>query len=151
MVKLFHPVYTFRERAPEWVLSIGLLMWGIATSWHPEIFQSSSFAPLLYLADPQTWVVWTTSVAMFRLVFLAINGAWRPTPHLRAIGSVGGFTIWGSLFFISVFDDTNQRVTGIALYGMLVAFELMALWWAAGDAKIVDQMQSLKKQVNNGN
>lgn len=137
--------YPFRDRAPEWILSTGLLIWGFSIHLFPQVFESNAFIPLLSIMSAEAWATSTILLGSIRLMALIINGAWRPTAHLRAIGSVLGIIIWSSLFIISLMN-ASERASGIASYGMLLAFDFMALWWAAGDAKLVDQLAKSKKE-----
>lgn len=140
--------YSFRERAPEWILSIGLLIWGVSLALHPGLFEAVGYyRPLLNIMSQQGWVVATMGIALFRLISLSINGLWRPTTHMRAIGAIGGVTIWSSLFIISLLNQ-NARATGVGTFGMLLAFDFLALWWAAGDAKVVDQLARKQRGIN---
>jgi hypothetical protein len=130
--------YSFRERAPEWVLSAGLVLWGYSVLINPELFTSAiTYKPLLTLLSQNMWAYLTICIGLFRLAALTINGMWRPTTHFRAIGSAASVTIWASLVIISLFN-LPERAPYIAVYGMLLAFDMMALWWAAGDAKLAD-------------
>lgn len=132
--------YSLRERAPEWILSVGMVVIGVMILGTPGLFENNAYySPLLAIASQKSWAIFEIVVGLFRLVSLGINGLWRPTAHFRAIGAVGGVTVWGSLFVISVLN-TAARAPGIGTFGMLLAFDLMALWWAAGDAKIADQV-----------
>lgn len=145
----FRPMYTFRERAPEWVLSWGLIIIGITFSAYPEVFARAGYIPLLSIMSPKAWVGWITSIGLIRIISLTVNGAWRPTPHIRVFGSIAGLTIWSSLLCASLLEPFIDA-TNLSTFGMLLSFELMALWWAAGDAKLVDILAKRKKQVANG-
>jgi hypothetical protein len=140
--------YSFRERFPEWVLSIGLTLWGITLFVTPNLFiEYDIYRPLLSFASQKVWAYLTMCIGLFRLTALVINGVWKPTSHLRALGAVGGVTIWASLVIISVLSVT-EPIPAISVYGMLLAFDTMALWWAAGDAKKADIMANAEKELN---
>lgn len=145
MIILKPKKYSFRERAPEWILAIGLLAWGIAIAANPTLFTTTTFEALLNIMPQENWAFVTIFIGILRLVALIINGAWRPTAHFRALGAVGGVTIWASLFIISLIN-VGDRAPGIATYGMLLTFDFLALWWAAGDAKLVDELAKSKKE-----
>lgn len=140
--------YSFRDRAPEWVLSAGLLLWGIMIALTPDLFSIAKiYTPLLALLSQQTWAILTICVGALRLVSLTINGLWRPTAHFRAMGAAAGSVLWGSLLSISVLDSA-ARAPGISIFSMLMVLEFMALWFAAGDAKLADQAAKSKKESN---
>jgi hypothetical protein len=150
MILLRTKKYSFRERFPEWVLSLGLIVWGVSVINQPDLFNShSTYQPLLDIMSQSFWAWLTIGIGAFRLSVLAINGAWRPTAHFRAIGAAGGVTVWASLTIISILS-LPERAPAIGTYGMLLAFDLMALWWAAGDAKIVDQLAKREQDVSDG-
>ncbi len=128
---------TFRERAPEWALSAGMIGWGMLTLASPNLFSDKAFwAPLLAIASQSAWGIAVTTVGFIRLAFLVINGAWRPSAHIRAIGCVFGVMLWGSLF-ISILSMEWVTPTS-AIYGALIGLDLLSLWFAAGDAKLAD-------------
>jgi hypothetical protein len=142
--------YSFRERAPEWILSAGLLVYGLMLALNPTLYETSFYAPLLRVMSQESWTISTVFIAVFRLLALAVNGAWRPTAHFRALGAVGGVIIWSSLFIISV-TNAQARAPGIGTFGMLLAFDFLALWWAAGDAKLVDQIAKRQRGADGNN
>lgn len=93
------------------------------------------------------WGYLTFSVGLFRLIFLTINGRWRPSVHLRALGAIAGVTIWASLVVVSALH-LPEKAPSIAIYSVLTIFDGMALWWAAGDAKLADINARLEKETN---
>jgi hypothetical protein len=139
--------YSFRERCPEWILAIGLMVWGLMIATHPSLFSTSFYQPLVSVMSQASWATITILIGLIRLIALTINGVWRPTAHLRAAGAVGGILIWSSLFIISVLNS-YARAPGIGTYGMLLAFDFFALWWAAGDAKLVDEIAKRQRELN---
>lgn len=128
---------TFRERMPEWVQSVCMVLWGFTTIAAMGLFEANSFfAPLLLLMGQQAWGVFAIVVGTVRLSFLVINGAWRPSAHIRAIGCVFGCLLWGSLFVSAL--SLPWITPAVATYGTMLAFDLFSLWFAAGDAKLAD-------------
>ena len=142
--------YTFRERAPEWILSFGLILWGIFVLAIPTLFDSGTYKVLLSVMSQEAWGWAPIIIGLFRLMALAINGHWKNSTHLRALGAVGGVTIWASLCLVSLMN-LNERGTGVSTFGMLMVFDFLALWWAAGDAKLMDnESAQVIKDVRNG-
>lgn len=128
-----------KARASEWVLSIGLFFFGLALSLTPsEKFIKSAYGSLTSILSQPLWITLIISVALFRLTILVIDLKAFSLPHLRAAGTLMGIVIWSSLFSAVM----TYRFTGAAIYGTLLIFEFMALWWAAGDAKLVDKESS---------
>ena len=127
---------------------MGLAAWGYAILINPDLFTSSSvYKPLLSLMAQETWAYLTICIGLFRLIALTINGLWRPTAHLRAVGAAGSVTIWASLVIISLLS-LPDRAPAVGTYSMLLAFDAMAMWWAAGDAKMLDILSKIEKESN---
>ena len=140
--------YPFRDRVPEWVLSVGLLLWGVVLSLNPSLFTTmASLKPLLTVAPQAFWAVGTILIGLYRLFSLTIENYFSKTPHMRAIGAASGIMVWGSFFIVSLLN-MPERVSGIPIYGMLLTFDFLTLWWAAGDAKLVDQLAKSSRGVN---
>ena len=128
---------TFRERASEWALSLTILGYGLITFSEKGTFVGKPFfAPLLRLMDQEHWAWTLITIGLIRFIFLVVNGAWRPSAHIRALGCAMGAMVWGS-FFVSAFGLDYVTPT-LCIYGMLVGLDLLSLWFAAGDAKMAD-------------
>jgi hypothetical protein len=128
---------TFRERMPEWVTSAGMLVWGLLAIFAVGLFEKMPlFHPLLLVMTQFKWGLITTSIGSIRLLFLVINGAWRPSAHVRAIGCGFGCMLWGSLTVSAL--QLDWILTTTAVYITLMAIEFFSLGFAAGDAKIAD-------------
>lgn len=136
----------FRERAPEWITSIGMLWWGLVTLFMPELFAQPFFYPLSVFMDQPFWGILCSLSGFGGVVALTINGLWRPTAHLRAITAILRITIWSSLLLASL--TTIGRQLGVPTFAMLMVLDTFALWWAAGDAKLADDIA--KKRITNG-
>lgn len=138
----------FRERFPEWVTSIGMLWWGIVALLIPELFQQAYFFPLNILMAQPFWALAAMVIGAGSIISLLVNGVWRPTAHFRALCSVLKIGIWTTLLLASA--TAPGRQLGIPTFGMLMAFDIAALWWAAGDARLADDLAKKNKQVTNG-
>lgn len=87
-----HFAETFPRRVMEWVsasciASFGLLLCaGVATGFLDPIPAGERYLEgLVRIAPLSAWGPWLLIIGMWRLVALTINGAWRPTPHMRAL------------------------------------------------------------------
>jgi hypothetical protein len=128
---------TFRERASEWVQAMGMLMWGMIVIFAPGLFASQEFFfPLVELMPQMSWGFLAFLVGLIRIIFLVINGAWRPSAHIRAVGCVMGVLLWGSLLISAL--SLGWLTPTTAIYTMLVLLDLLSLWFSAGDAKLAD-------------
>jgi hypothetical protein len=128
---------TFRERMPEWIQATGMLLWGLMTLFSPDLFAHQHFfQPLLQIMPQVAWGMAATLVGLIRLIFLVINGAYRPSAHIRAFGCVLGCLLWGSLLISALALDWLTPTTSI--YVMLLGLDFLSLWFSAGDAKLAD-------------
>jgi len=128
---------TFRERMPEWVLATGMLCWGLIALASPNLFATQElFKALLNFLPEMVWGVSVASVGIVRLIFLVINGAWRPSAHIRAVGCFLGSMFWSSLVIASLMLAWLTPTT--ALFATLLGLDILSLWFSAGDAKLAD-------------
>lgn len=129
---------TFRERMPEWALSMCMIGWGLlAMASNGMFFDQAFYHPLLDLMPSQElWGILVLAVGLIRMVFLVINGAFRPSAHIRAIGCVLGSVLWGSLLVAGLNLQWLSPITSI--YATLLTLDLLSLWFSAGDAKLAD-------------
>lgn len=138
---------TFRERVTEWTLAVSILLWGALVLANPGLFSQPFFQPLAAVMSQEFWGLTATIVGVLRVVFLFINGGWRPSAHIRAIGAAFGVAIWASLFFAAA--GLEQRIASAALFGGFVFLDFMSFWWAVGDAKVAD-MAARKQRLQDG-
>ena len=128
---------TFRERSAEWAQAAGMIAWGLLTLTSKDLFtEQEFFTPLLNITSQANWGITAALIGFLRLIFLVINGAWRPSAHIRAMGCVFGTMLWGSLFIAGL--SLTWVTPATALYGTLLGLDLLSLWFAAGDAKLAD-------------
>ena len=128
---------TFRERVSEWLSATAMIAWGMLTIASPGLFAHQPFfKPLLNIMPQDAWGTAATFIGFLRIIFLVINGAWRPSAHIRAIGCVLGTMLWGSLFLSAL--AVGWVAPTAALSGALLGSDLISLWFTAGDAKLAD-------------
>lgn len=147
MIILKSQKYPFRDRAPEWVSSAGLLAWGLAILFTPGLFEKEGYASLASLMSQYGWASLTIGVGLAKLGLLSIDRFRPGFAHSRAIASVASIGIWGALMVVSLFNFT-ERGSAVALYGIPFTLDFFALWWAAGDAKLVDEAAKKSKEAN---
>lgn len=128
---------TFRERIPEWITSFAMLCWGIIVLSEPaELWQMEYFSVLAKYASQQTWGVVTIALGSLRLIALGINGAWRPTGHIRAIGAASGVVVWTAI--IMGYASLAWNPPAFATKSAMLLLDLLSVSYAAGDAKRAD-------------
>lgn len=126
-----------KERFNEWAVGLGLLLWGAVTLTNPGYFNTSpAFTELLALASQPLWGYTAIILGMIRVVFLIINGTWRRSAHLRAVGSGLSAIFWASVF--GSYLTIGQITPNLATVGALLALDMYSLWFAAEDAKYSD-------------
>jgi hypothetical protein len=122
---------------PEWIQAAGMLGWGLLVLASPGTFQAQEFFhPLLILMSQTQWGISAMLIGITRLVFLVINGAWRPSAHIRAVGCGLGAMLWGSLLVSAL--NLSWITPTSAIFTMLLGLDLISLWFSAGDAKLAD-------------
>ena len=137
---------TFRERMPEWVQATGMLAWGLMALASADLFNAQEFFhPLLKFMSQTAWGIAVSTVGLIRLTFLVINGAWRPSAHIRAVGCAAGTLLWGCLFISAL--NLGWLTPTVAIYAMLLGLDLISLWFSAGDAKLADLSAKGKLKV----
>ncbi len=130
---------TFPTRASEWALALMLFLWSVVLTLNPDLFvETQSFKPLSRLVDQQTWAILCFVVGGGRLIMLAINGAWRRTPHLRTGAAFISCVFW---FQISVgLFESGTFGTGLAVYPVLLFLDAYNCIRAARDAGSSDRI-----------
>jgi hypothetical protein len=123
---------TFRDRLSEWFLSVALIGWGFITLNSNGFFEHQE--PLYSIL--LQWGGLAVLVGITRFIFLIINGAWRPSAHIRALGCIFGCLTWGTLLLSTPSWGWNTPTT--ALYATFLSLDFISLWFASGDAKIAD-------------
>lgn len=141
----------FRERLPEWISSIALMFWGVILLGEaPELWDREYFSVLSHIATQKIWSFACILVGTIRVISLAINGAWRPTAHLRALGAGLGAILWAAILVSYMGLPWNPP--SMSLYAAMIFTDVVALWFAAGDAKLSDiKAYRDKEVVKNGN
>jgi len=129
---------TFPGRASEWALGLILFNWSLILTLNPELFEvSRSFVALRQLFDQSTWALLCLVGGGGRLIILAINGAWRRSPHARAAGAFLACFFW---FQISIgLYQAGTGGTGLAVYPVLFFLDVFNVIRAGGEAGISDR------------
>lgn len=132
---------TFPTRATEWGKAVMLFLWGVVLAFNTDLLATTpSLTPSLQLASQPAWAYACLVVGGARLVMLVINGAWRRSPHLRAVAAFISCFFW---FQISVgLIEAGTYGTGLAIYPVLLALEIYNVFRAARDAGTSDRIHT---------
>ena len=128
---------SLRDRLPEWISAIAMFLWGLILITEPANIVTSAYFSVLFQIMPQlAWGSIAIIAGTIRILSLFINGYWRPTAHLRAVGAFLGTTLWGSL--IISYLSLPWTPPAVAAKFALFLTDAAALWFAASDAKLAD-------------
>ena len=132
-----HFAEAFFPRRSEWAGAALLCLGGWVLSSNPDLMATSSGKAFDLMKATFTQPTWAQLLMVgggLRLMVLAINGAWRRSPHLRALASIlSGFFWWQiAASFYASFG------LGYAAYVVFLSLEFSNLIVAARDARTVD-------------
>lgn len=126
-----------QSRFAEWTVGAALICWGLIVLSNPTLFATTSIYSAMTDIAPQTiWGYTAVLIGLLRITFLIINGTWRRSAHLRAIGSGLSACLWAALW--SSYFALDNPVPNLATIGALLALDIYSVWFAAADAKHSD-------------
>jgi hypothetical protein len=135
---IVHFQKTFRVRAAEWFLAGVVFLWGVVLIQPADTFAlSHSYDELARWANEPTWAWFCLVGGGTRLAALAINGAARPSPHVRAV-----FAALSAFFFAQIslgLALSGGVTTGLAVYPLAACFDIYNAMRAAEDAAQSDR------------
>lgn len=140
--------HTFPQRVSEWLLAAAMTVWGLLLARQGSAALDEAFyAPLTAVMGVKAWAAYCVSVGVFRLSALAINGSWRPTPHLRAIAATLSTLFWLQIAWGAV--TIGAPVAVAAVYPLLLILELHAAYRASMEARVADMdaRKTMKRPV----
>lgn len=128
---------SFPIRVMEWLLAGIMLSWSLVC-WNlrPDEWHQPIFSGLAALADQNTWAFMAFWIGVIRLAALMINGAWRPSPHLRAAGAFLTCFMWLQLTLGLL--GAEIRGVGIAIVPWLLLADIYNVFRASNDARLSD-------------
>lgn len=131
-------------RAVEWLLACLLIAWGVGVLLPGIVLDGDIYAPLVALAPEVAWGNFAVAVGSLRVGALYINGSWRRTPILRAIGAGLGVVWWivlGGLYVVAV-NQGAKPFPFIMAYPVFVYFELLSMYRCGVD---MNEMGALRR------
>lgn len=135
---------TFPARASEWALGTILFNWSLVLLFNEALFSAGrSYAVLGQLMGQETWAGLCLVCGGGRLLILAINGAWRRSPHLRALFAFLSCFFW---FQITLgMAQAGTQGTGLAVYPVLFLLDAFNTLRAMGEAGLSDRIHGRKQ------
>ena len=136
---------TFPGRASEWALGFMLFGWAVILAANPDLFtEGMGYRGLAAVFHQQVWMWLCLVVGGGRLIVLAINGAWRRSPHLRGTAAFISCFFW---FEVTVgIIQTGLVNTGLAIYPVLFLLDAFNAIRAMGEAGLSDRIHGRGKK-----
>ncbi len=128
---------TFPIRVTEWLLACIMLSWSIVC-WNltDAEWANPIYSGLSRMGEQQSWAFFAFAIGAIRLAALTINGAWRPSPHLRGAGAFLACFMWLQMS-LGIFAS-ELVVTGVAVFPWLFIADIYNVFRAAHDARLSD-------------
>lgn len=111
----YNPIY--KDRIPEWMAAGAMFLASIQLLWLTDTLEhAQGYAVFEYFGIPKVVpIAFLGAIGLLRLVSLAINGRWRRTPMIRAIGAIisamfftllclGGYTVAAIFLMADVYS-----------------------------------------------
>lgn len=136
---------TFPLRVAEWFLAMVAMVWGLIVASNPGMFQENqSFRAMLNMAPQGVWGWTAATVGAIGLSALTVNGAWRSTPHIRAVCAFMRCLLWAHI--ITGLSGSGAPTTGLAVYPGMLILEVFNTFRAMADARASDEYARLAKE-----
>lgn len=138
---------TFPTRASEWALGLMLFLWAVVLISNPDVFTNGpSYRGLEMVATQDTWALLCLVIGGGRLLVLAINGAWRRSPHMRSGAAFLSCFFWYQITIGMM--QSGTWATGLAVYPVLLGLDAFNAIRTLGEAGASDNIH--KRAANDG-
>lgn len=134
----------FFPRLSEWACATAVFGVGVVLHVNADLMenlQSNAYQLMLTIGPQATWAKALIIFGICRLLVLLINGAWRRSPHLRAVMAI-----------LSCFPLYTIAMSFLPVFGIAMVFAWIFLGMdvinavrAAGDARTVDHAHARGK------
>lgn len=130
----------FPARAPEWINSVTMMVWGAYVILHPAVFDQTALRGLASMAWYQPaagfWGLLTFGVGFVRMGALFVNGAYSRTPLIRLFASLVSAFVWSQI--VIGLWILGEPSTGLVMYGSAVCVDLLSAYRASKDVAMVE-------------
>lgn len=119
-----------RTRAVEYMLALLQLAWGLAVVSPLVTLSGPNYRTLIAIAPEVVWGNFALAIGGLRLAALIINGQWRRTPLMRAIGAACGVMWWivlGGLYVIAA-NEGAPAFPFMFCYPVFIFFEFFSMY-----------------------
>lgn len=128
---------SFPLRVTEWFCAFVMAHWGLLILLNPAAMTASpTWVHMVDLAEPALWGGMAALVGLIRIAALAINGAWRQSPHTRAACAFVSVFLWLQITWALMQNDSST--TGQAIYPWLLLLDMWNVARASADARLSD-------------
>jgi hypothetical protein len=102
----------------------------------PAEWSQPVYSGLARLGSANTWAFFAFCLGALRLAALTINGAWRPSPHLRAAGAFLACFMWLQISLGVMTADV--KAAELAIFPWLLLADIYNVFRASSDARVSD-------------
>jgi hypothetical protein len=127
---------TWPARRVEWLLSICLVGVGCIYTFGEGLFQDQLYLVHSRIMPQWLWATGALSIGGLRFAALYINGTWRRSPHLRALGSFLSCFAWFELA-LAVLQAPIYGAT-VVIWPVFFVFDVHTTVSAAAEAARAD-------------
>lgn len=126
----------FFPRLMEWQAAGVLFAGGLAMLLNDDLMTPGKpgYVLMLGIASQETWAYAASILGLLRLTVLFINGAWRKSPHARALAAFLSCSIW----FALATSFSAVAGWGLVLAGGMLVGDLLNIVRTMRDARVVD-------------
>lgn len=127
---------TFPLRVAEWLMAGVLITWGVILLAAPGVFLAPQHSTMRQMAPQDIWGTACLVMGLIRWAALTINGAWRASPHVRAVCAFFSCFFW--LVISYGLAGSGVVTTGLAVYPWFLLLDVYNVFRAASDAREAD-------------
>lgn len=136
----------FPVRVTDWLLSAMLFSWGGRVIYmDPNVWALPTYSGLNEIASQQTWGAVALCLGLMRLGALVVNGAVRPSPHLRLVGAFLAIFLWVQLSLGMMFSESTGAA--VAIFPWLAFADMFNVYRAAQDARVADTKAKQRRRA----